>query len=49
MEEMITITKKEYEELQKDSWKLCCLENYGVDNWCGYSDAMEEYYNEYED
>lgn len=49
MEETVTITKTEYENLKKDSCKLACLDNYGVDNWCGYSDAMEEYSNYYED
>ena len=38
-EEMITITKKEYDELIKDSDFLSCLESCGVDNWEGYSDA----------
>jgi hypothetical protein len=43
--ETVTISKKEYESLLDDSHKLECLENAGVDNWGGYSDAMEEYYN----
>ncbi len=40
-EEMITITKKEYNELVKDSDFLSCLESCGVDNWKGYSDAQD--------
>ena len=41
MEEMVTITKDEYESLIEDSKKLNALEIMGVDNWCGYGDAME--------
>jgi hypothetical protein len=40
-EEMVSITKKEYDELKKDSAFLACLEGAGVDNWCGYDDARE--------
>ena len=40
-EEMITITKTEYEKLKRDSWFLICLQACGVDNWCGYDDAIE--------
>ena len=40
-EAMIAITKKEYESLLEDSEKLEALEAAGVDNWEGYSDAME--------
>jgi hypothetical protein len=40
-EEMITITKKEYDRLKKRSLKLQALDNAGVDNWDGYSYAME--------
>jgi hypothetical protein len=41
MEETVTISKKEYEELVKDSEKLSALEAAGVDNWQGYDNAME--------
>ena len=44
MEEEITITLKEYQDLLDAQFKLQCLENMGVDNWPGYEDAMEEYY-----
>lgn len=27
-------------QLIKDSYKLSCLEAYGVDNWKGYSEAL---------
>lgn len=40
MEEMVTISKSEYESLKEDSEKLNALECLGVDNWCGYDDAM---------
>lgn len=42
MEEMVTITKAEYESLLEDSDKLNRLEAYGVDNWSGYSDALSD-------
>ena len=41
MEKTITISKKEYEELLKDSQFLDCLRGAGVDNWDGYDHAME--------
>jgi hypothetical protein len=41
-EEMITITKKSYDELVANSRKLTALENAGVDNWEWYEIAMEE-------
>lgn len=47
-EEMITITKSEYESLLDDANKLSCLECMGVDNWCGYGDAMQMYREEKE-
>lgn len=39
--ENILVPKEEYEELVEDSKKLSCLEGAGVDNWEGYSEAME--------
>jgi hypothetical protein len=38
--ETVTIAKDEYESLLKDSSKLSALEAWGVDNWCGYEEAM---------
>lgn len=38
-EETITITKKEHERLLKSDALLSCLEELGVDNWDGYSEA----------
>ena len=40
----IVITKKEYESLLEDADKLACLESCGVDNWCGWDDAMEMFH-----
>jgi len=37
----VTITKKEYDGLLLDSDKLSALEAGGVDNWEGYSEAVE--------
>lgn len=44
MEEIIEITKKEYEKFLKDSRLLRALEAAGVDNWEGYDIAID-YYN----
>lgn len=49
MEEMITITKKEYDRLKEDSEWLGCLEQAGVDNWDGIDNAMEIKREEQED
>jgi hypothetical protein len=40
-EEFVTITKKEYEELVEDSKLLRCLRACGVDNWEGFSEALQ--------
>jgi hypothetical protein len=48
MDEMITITKKEYESLLDcRKWRLA-LQSGGVDNWEWYSESLEEggYYDE---
>lgn len=37
----VTITRKEYDRLVKDSEWLSCLEAAGVDNWEGYDYAIE--------
>lgn len=50
--EKVYINKIEYERLLKDSRFLNALEQAGVDNWEGYSEAwriMEEQYPEYLD
>jgi len=39
--EMITITKKRYEQLFEAEKELRALHCAGVDNWEGYDDAME--------
>ena len=43
--EMVTISKEKYEELLDVENKFSCLEAVGVDNWCGWDDAMEMYRN----
>ena len=48
MEEKVTITKKEYEELLDSQKMLNALESAGVDNWEGYDFAMELYRDEEE-
>jgi hypothetical protein len=40
---MILVDADEYEELQDAQLMLQCLENAGVDNWDGYSEALREY------
>jgi hypothetical protein len=41
MEEMITITQKEYNQLREDSDWLYYLERAGVDSWDGFDYALE--------
>ena len=37
----ITIPLAQYESLKADGLELQALDDAGVDNWVGYSDAME--------
>ena len=39
-QDMITITRKRYEALLDDEFKLNCLENGGVDNWDWYEESI---------
>lgn len=41
MSEKVSITKEEYDKLLKDRITLESLQEAGVDNWEGYSMAME--------
>lgn len=41
-EELVTITKKEYDSLVDSSFKLNCLENGGVNNWEWYYDSLKD-------
>ena len=41
-EEMVTISKAEYDELKSDSKFLGLLRSYGVDNWDGYEFAIDD-------
>lgn len=45
-DEMVTITKAEYERLIDNSELLSCLRACGVDNWGGWDDAMEMFREE---
>ena len=49
MEETVTITKKEYERLQKSEDILEGLRAVGLDNWHGYDDAMAMHYELFPD
>lgn len=40
---MVEITQEEYLNLVENSKKLACLEAWGVDNWEGYGEAIEDY------
>jgi len=44
--ETITISKKAYDEMQKDVNKLRALESGGVDNWEWYDLSIENYETE---
>lgn len=46
---MITIPTRVYDSLMEDSIKLSYLESWGVDNWSGYEEAMDEYRAELEE
>lgn len=41
MTEMVTISKREYEDLLESQEWLNALECAGVDNWCGYDYAKD--------
>ncbi len=42
IEEMITITKKEYDALQRASAELSALHAGGVDNWEWYHESLQD-------
>lgn len=50
-EEMVTITKKEYESLLDDAKWRQALEMGGVDNWDWYHDSLKDggYFDDEED
>ena len=43
MEDTITITIDEYDQLVTNQKLLYALQAYGVDNWCGYDDAVKRH------
>ena len=40
-QEVVLMSKADYDKLRQDQIFLHCLEGAGVDNWCGYEDAQE--------
>lgn len=48
MTKTVTISIKEYRDLQLDALFLAALEGFGVDNWSGY-DECRGYYEGYEE
>lgn len=48
-EQVVTITKKEYDRLKDSEAKLCALQEGGVDNWSFYSEAMSSYWKSKEE
>lgn len=46
-EEMVIISRKEYDSLKEDSRLLARLEAAGVDNWEGYPSGPDEDEEEY--
>ena len=49
MDEMITISLDEYQELRNDQAFLAALSEAGVDNWDGFAYAHELYIPPYKD
>lgn len=45
--DVVTIGVTDYEELLEDSMKLQALQDVGVDNWDGYSEAMKLFQKRY--
>lgn len=45
-DEMITLTKVEYQRLLDRDFMLDCLEAGGVDNWDWYDESLKDYYAE---
>ena len=41
-DEIAVISRKHYDELVKEEAILCALQSYGVDNWQGYDESMDE-------
>jgi len=46
MEETITISKKKYDDLVKDSRELSALHAGGVDNWEWYGESMRNIWDD---
>ena len=46
--ENVVLSQEEYRSLMKDSQFLACLEQAGVNNWNGYSEAWTIYNENYD-
>ena len=46
MEDKITISMEEYKSLKDCELWQNCMESWGVDNWSGYDEAIQEYREE---
>lgn len=44
VEQIVQITKAELDRLRRRELKLTCLEDFGVDSWEGYDEAVAAYH-----
>jgi len=49
MNETVTISKAEYDQLKRDQFWARCLDSAGVDNWDGNEIAMKRFRKKYPD
>jgi len=42
-ENMLIVPREDLERLEQRDYLLQCLESYGVDNWEGFDDAMNNF------
>lgn len=43
MDDVVMVSRSEYEALVRDANILMMLKAHGVDNWIGYEDALRDY------
>lgn len=48
-QDKVIISKAEYESLLEDARWRQSMENWGVDNWVGYDEAISEFYGDEDD
>lgn len=41
--DVVAVSQADYDRLVDDAGRYNAMRNHGVDNWCGYDDAMQEY------